>query len=83
MLPFRNLIKTCLTICAITSFSGCASVESPQLICPQLDRYTVDQQNQLANELEEMIRANSATMTRLFIVHYRTLRARLQAAGCQ
>jgi hypothetical protein len=48
-----------------------------------MEQYTDEQLKAVELELLDLIRANAAPMTRLFIVHYRQLRARYQAAGCK
>jgi hypothetical protein len=48
-----------------------------------MEQYTDEQLKLLELELIDLIRANAAPTTRLFIVHYRQLRARYYAAGCK
>lgn len=82
MRKFQRAKMILLMICGSIVSSCTPETKSPQLICPPLEQYTSEQQEIVVQEFTALIRANTAPTMRLFIVHYRQLRARLQAAGC-
>jgi hypothetical protein len=81
---FRNLTLSLLTIFVALSSSACTTTtQSPQVVCPEIAQYTQEQQLGLADELEQFVQMNAAPYSRLFLIHYRQLRARLEAVGCK
>lgn len=76
-----SMISSAVVFSAV--LAGCTTTASPQLICPEIPQYTVEQQAAVAAELLALIQSNAAPTTRLFVIHYRQMRARMFAAGCK